>query len=369
MRSLDLLYKRLYEGVNYRLRTLAHGQWAASCRPVSIAILMTERCNARCIHCDIWRNRGKEDSPTSEQWATVLTDLRRWLGPVQVVFSGGEALLKSHTVDLVRHGSSLGLFVEVLSHGYWADQSRIEALAGAQPWRVTVSFDGIGETHSRIRGREGFFEKTAETIQTLKRIRQEQGLGLSIRLKTVIMEPNLDEVDQVAVFAAREGLEVFYQPIEQNYNTPEDSEWFLHSDTWPKDSERAVRAIAELRRLKQQGLPIANSMQQLDAMIPYFRNPANLRVLTQAHQAHEDRPLCSALTMIQIQANGDVTTCVSKPPVGNIKDKPIRDIWEERPRWWEGGCCLETRLPANVIRASDKKQADTATVDDPHQGG
>jgi hypothetical protein len=30
-------------------------------------------------------------------------------------------------------------------------------------------------------------------------------------------------------------------------------------------------------------------------------------------------------------------------PVGNIKSAPIRQIWEERPHWWEGGCCQERR--------------------------
>jgi hypothetical protein len=32
------------------------------------------------------------------------------------------------------------------------------------------------------------------------------------------------------------------------------------------------------------------------------------------------------------------------PPVGNIKTTPIREIWNNRPQWWKGGCCLESRL-------------------------
>src|SRR2546423_13030403 len=144
-------YKRVYDGVNYRLRTFGGGRWASFCRPTSIVFLLTELCNARCVHCDIWKNRGKEDSPTPDQWKTVLSDLRRWLGPVQVTFSGGEALLKATTPEIVAHSASLGLFTECLTHGYWDDQSKIEKLALAKPWRLTVSLDGIGETHSKIR--------------------------------------------------------------------------------------------------------------------------------------------------------------------------------------------------------------------------
>lgn len=344
--SLASVYRRLYEGVNYRLRTVAAARWASYCRPTSITFLLTELCNARCLHCDIWKNRGKEDAPTVDQWKTVLSDLRRWLGPVQVTFSGGEALLRPFTTDLVAYASSLGLFLECLTHGYWDDQSRIEKLAMARPLRVTVSLDGIGETHTKIRGRDKFWEKTITTIRTLQRVRKEQSLRYTIRLKTVVMSQNLHDVANVARFAKEDGLEVFYQPIEQNYNTPEDPRWFEHTENWPKDTSKAMTAVEELIALKGAGLPIANSYQQLEAMIPYFKDPDSLRVTTQSHQAHEGRAVCAALTTLQFQANGDVTVCYGMSPVGNIKTAPIREIWESRPHWWEGGCCQERRCTA-----------------------
>jgi MoaA/NifB/PqqE/SkfB family radical SAM enzyme len=343
MAELRFAYKRAYEAVNYRLRTFAGGRFSSHCRPTSIAILLTELCNARCTHCDIWKNRGKEDSPSADQWKAVLADLRKWLGPVQVFFTGGEALLKPFTIELVEYGSSIGLFVELLTHGYWIDQGKIERLALANPWRVTISLDGIGEAHNRVRGREGFFDKTGATIETLDRVRREKGLRLALRLKTVVMEHNLDDLAKVARFASRPGMDVFYQPIEQNYNTAEDVRWFEHSPNWPKDVERAIRAVEELIRLKKEGLHIANSFAQLEAMIPYFRDPDSMRIATQSHSAHERGASCAALTTLQIQANGDVTNCTGQQPVGNVKLAPVREIWEGRPRWWEFGCCLERR--------------------------
>lgn len=343
MTNLNNLRRRIYEGANYRLRTMAHGQWASLCRPTSIAILMTERCNARCIHCDIWKNRGQEDRPSKQQWQTVLHDLRHWLGPVQVVFTGGEALLNPLTLDLVRYAGSINLFVELLTHGFWQDQKKIEALAAARPGRVTISLDGVGAMHNLVRGRDGFFDRTEKTIQTLLRMRTALNSNLRIRLKTVIMKQNLDDVCNVARFAQQHDLEVFYQPIEQNYNTAEDPLWFQHSDTWPEDRQNATFVVEELKWLKSIGLPIVNSNAQLDAMIPYFNDPAAHRVAIQAHAAHERKLTCSALTTLQIQANGDVTTCSAMAPVGNIKLQPIREIWTTRPRWWESGCCLERR--------------------------
>jgi hypothetical protein len=101
--------------------------------------------------------------------------------------------------------------------------------------------------------------------------------------------------------------------------------------------------VEQLAALKRQGCPIANSFEQLRVMIPYFRDPGALRVLTQNHQAH-DLPVCSALTTLQVQANGDVKGCWKMAPVGNIRTAAIRTLWEQRPRYWERGCCLEERV-------------------------
>lgn len=261
-----------------------------------------------------------------------------------MVLTGGEALLNRDTLELVAFAGSLGLCVELLTHGYWEDQTKIQRLAESRPARVTISFDGVGETHNLIRGRENFATKTEQTIQTLKRMRRDYSLDYSIRLKTVIMRQNLDDVANVARFAQHHGLEVFYQPIEQNYNTAEDSRWFEQSETWPADYAKAIAAVKELCELKREGLPIANTLAQLEVMIPYFADPEASRVAVQSHTAHENQLLCSAMTMLQIQANGDVRTCTSRGSVGNIKAQTIREIWQTRPRWWVEGCCLEERL-------------------------
>lgn len=305
--------------------------------------MLTDLCNARCLHCDIWKNKAKGTRPTVEQWRRVLKDLRSWLGPVSISFSGGEALLVPFSTDLVEQATSVGLFLEFLTHGYWQDQSRIEHLAFANPSRVTVSLDGIGETHDKIRGREKFFERTTASIATLQRVRQRQNLKFIIRLKCVLMSHNLADAAKVAQYADQPGMEVFFQPIEQNYNAPEDPYWFEESDNWPEDADKAVATVQSLISLKARGLPIVNSIAQLQAMVPYFRNPGLTRVTTSMHSAHERKPSCAALTNLQFMPNGDVLTCYGMSSIGNIMDDAIRPIWENRPRWWESGCCLHRR--------------------------
>ena len=334
------VYKELYDGVNHRLRTFAGGRLASLCRPTWISFLLTERCNARCLHCNIWHNKGKEDPPTVEQLTDALTDLRGWLGPAHVCLTGGEALLRPYATDLVAHGSRIGLMIELLTHGWWKDQSRIEALARARPWRVTLSFDGVGATHDTVRGREGFFERTATSIETLKRIRREEGLDFSIRLKTVVMSHNLHGLEDVVRFASQPGMDVLFQAIEQNYNSDEDDpRWFEKTENWPSDPEDAVAAVQRLIALKDEGLSIANSRQQLDEMIQYFRDPFGFEHRWAKASEQELQAGCAALGLFQVQANGDVTVCYKSEPVGNIKHDRPRDIWRKRPHLWAGGCC------------------------------
>ncbi len=340
-------YSRAYSSLQYRLRTIAGGRFADRCRPVSTCLLVTELCNSRCVHCDIWKNRGREDSLSADQWTKVIDDLRNWLGPVHVVFTGGEALIKPFTPDLVAHASQIGLLPEVLTHGYWEDQGKIVRLVRAGPWKITVSVDGIGDIHSTIRGRPRFWERTAQSIDTMRRLRQEEDLDFTIRLKHVIMRHNIDESLRVADFGNREGMEVFFQPIEQNYNTPEDPDWFRHSENWPADVERVISSIERLIDCKRKGWRIANSEAQLAAMIPYFRDPERYRLSVQMHASHERIVSCAALTTMQIQANGDVKVCFRAPAVGNIKTASIQTIWEGRPQFWRSGCCLHSSVVAS----------------------
>ena len=343
-RRLAELYLRGYCAANARLARYFNGRFAAWTRPVSVSILLTERCNARCVHCGIWKNKGREGVPSLEQWKLFMDDLAAWMGAgVVIVFTGGEALLQTFAAELLEHAVRRGLNTELLTHGYWTDHSRLKRVACANPYRITMSLDGIGATHSLIRGRDNFWEYSNASLMALKQWRWENHLDYVIRLKTVVMEQNLNGVGEVARFAREHGFEVFYQPVERNYNTPWDPNWYRSSANWPRDLGRVRAAVEELLHLYDDGYPIANSRAHLQRISDYFADPERLLVRVEAHMAHESKASCGALTTLQVQPNGDVLACCWKPPVGNIMDAPIRQIWRNRPAWWRGGCCLEDR--------------------------
>lgn len=102
--------------------------------------------------------------------------------------------MKPFAQEVVAHAVGLGLFVESLTHGYWEDQQKIERIALTNPWRIAMSLDAIGETHTRVRKRPKFWEWSHRSFQTLLRMRRECGLGYEIRLKTVILSHNYKEI-------------------------------------------------------------------------------------------------------------------------------------------------------------------------------
>lgn len=338
---LAKVYRRLYLAVNYRMRVAFAGRLAHLCRPTSIAILLTKRCNARCIHCNIWKTGRSNDDLTLKDYGTFLSDLRAWLGPVHVSFTGGEALLNPLALDVCAIASRLGLYTELLTNGYCKDEWAAKELVRAGVSQVTVSLDAIGATHSTIRGRNDFWEVTARFLERLKQARDAKGAGLRILLKTVIMRQNVHEVTEVARFARVNRMVVRYQPVEQNYDSPDDPGWFEHAVTWPKNPDDAVAVVERLAAMTREGFPIENSPSDFNAMRSYFANPRFNMVAVQSHMAHEQRPYCSALGNLQIEPNGDVGTCFRKPSIGNVTTASIRNIWRHRPRWWEAGCCHE----------------------------
>ena len=341
---------------SYRLRVLRNGRYAAHCRPAVVTFLVTELCNARCTHCDIWKNKGREHAPTLHQWKQVLLDLRRWLGPAIVTLSGGEALLRKDTPDLLQYGSELGMSMELLSHGYWPDAKRMEEVARANPWKVTFSVDGVGEVHNVIRGKADFWDRTSASLDTLIKLRTQGRHPFKIQLKNVLMRQNLQSATSVARFAAEKGVTVLYQCIEQNYNTAPDPLWYRTSPNWPEDRQAAVEVVDSLIALKRQNLPIDNTLPQLEAMKNYFRDPDALRLRIQAHTAHEPRALCAAMTNLQIRANGDVGACANEPPFGNIKQSPIRELWKNRPRYWKTHCCQQATSEFEASQLHSIKQ-------------
>lgn len=332
---------RVRGGLYRRLQPVAARYWKNLCPPISVTHKLTLKCNARCVHCDIWMKRFENEELSTSEVKSLYSQLRQWFGPFPFVMTGGEALLRPDAVELAIHAARLGLLVEFLTNGYLLEEAA-EGLARSGVERVTISCDGVNpETLNAVRGKSDFFERIAAGVKRLAAYRAESGNHFNIWLKTVVMQNNLAELADIAKMAREWGADVFYQPIEQNYAQKYNSSWYKESDLWIRNTDHVVRVIDELILMKQKGLPIANSEANLKVMSDYFRNPEPMMRSVREHVAEGSSAMClSGVNYFEILPWGGVKVCGEGEEIGSIRKMSPREIWRNRPVCWRGNCTV-----------------------------
>jgi len=137
-------------------------------QPIDAVVAITYRCDSRCNMCNIWKlPPGDEMRP--DEYGRLPSTLR------DINLTGGEPFLRDDIVEIV------GLVNErcrgprfVISTNGFQRRRIVHAAPGlmkiGRNVGLAVSIDGIGETHDRIRGVEGGFKKTMETLGQLKKL-------------------------------------------------------------------------------------------------------------------------------------------------------------------------------------------------------
>ena len=127
----------------------------------------TLRCNLACRHCgsDCRMTSQVKDMPL-EDFLPALDSIARECDPhkVMINITGGEPLVRQ---DLERCGKAFydrGFPWGIVTNGLLLTPERFHSLLDAGMRAVTISLDGIGETHDWMRGRKGLFPKTMAAI-------------------------------------------------------------------------------------------------------------------------------------------------------------------------------------------------------------
>ncbi len=134
-----------------------------------VLVNVTNICDARCMMCNIWKNRD-----AGKSW--LPPELLRSVRPVSTVsFAGGEPFLHRNLVELVRivHDRNPRAKIVFSSNGFRTDaivEGVREILKFHPNTQVTISLDGIGEVHDRMRGVPGAWKKVNRTFDRLGEI-------------------------------------------------------------------------------------------------------------------------------------------------------------------------------------------------------
>jgi MoaA/NifB/PqqE/SkfB family radical SAM enzyme len=194
-------------------------------RPSMIAnFAVTYRCDSRCRNCNIWRmpapKRGElslsEIGEIFERNAEFLSGVR------SIQITGGEPFLRRDLPQVIAavRSSLPRCSFWIPTNGLSPDLvgEATEDILGGLKGRglgVSVSLDGVGETHDAMRGVEGSYRLALATLEKLNNLRGDYP-ALRVSVGMTISEDNRGEIVKVLDVAKRYSADFSLRPV--NYS-------------------------------------------------------------------------------------------------------------------------------------------------------
>jgi MoaA/NifB/PqqE/SkfB family radical SAM enzyme len=297
-------------------------------RPTMIAnFAVTYRCNGRCRTCNIWKMEGPEQGEMSiRDVQSLFEDNRGFLGDVRSIqLTGGEPFLREDLPELVStiHNNLPGCTFWIPTNGMTPDTveetaEMLEVLEG-RSLGISVSIDGLEDTHDEIRGVEGSFRKAVEALDGLSSLRnQHHNLALSVGM--TITKENHGEMPGVAHIAKHHGADFTFRPVNRSEiyyrNTAgAPNPAFIAEEILPS-IQKVGRGLIRTRGLRAS----APTLRYMQGALDYIRDPGRRSL-----------PCSAASDSFFLDPYGNVYPCiVLDAPLGNALEKPLREIWGSR---------------------------------------
>jgi pyrroloquinoline quinone biosynthesis protein E len=166
-------------------------------RPFGLLAELTYACPLHCTYCSNPLNLADfGDELTTAQWRGVLVEARD-LGVLELHLSGGEPLLRRDLVEIVRSGSELGMYTNLITSALGLSARRAEQLKAAGLDHVQISIQAHEPTMSdRIAGTPSFERKVVAA-------RLVKELGWPLTVNVVLHRQNIDRVADIIALLER----------------------------------------------------------------------------------------------------------------------------------------------------------------------
>jgi radical SAM protein len=168
-------------------------------RPLVLIWELTQACELACDHCraEAQPERHPDELTTAE--GKALLDQAREFGENQlVVLSGGDPAARPDLVDLVEHGTDIGLSMTVTPSGTTSlTRDVVQDLADAGIRRMALSIDGgLAEAHDAFRGEDGSFAATLEAASHAR------DAGVPLQVNTTVCRRTVDQLPEIRELVA-----------------------------------------------------------------------------------------------------------------------------------------------------------------------
>ena len=281
--------------------------------PEDLLLVLTYRCNSRCVMCGIWEaDQSGKGELTPEEYARILPD-----SLLYVNLSGGEAFLRPdlpRIVEAVRSAAPKAN-ITLSTNGLQPRQTKKllpEILKHDPGMGFAVSIDGESEMHDRVRGIPGGYAKAYETVKLL----QAEGVtNIRIAFTATVNHAgdNTGHLGKIYDLAIRTGVE-FTVAVAHN------------SDHYFKtNANKGVNTGELATQLDYVARKELKSRRPKSWLRAYF----HMGLVEHARANVRPTPCEAGHTSFMIDPVGNVFPCnILDMPVGNVREAPFLDIWQ-----------------------------------------
>jgi len=293
--------------------------------PCLTTLHVTDRCNARCLTCERWKNAANSEIVSQElsigEWKKLLLDLSKWMSTPWVTFTGGEPFVKEGFYEMLEYANHLNIYTAVDTNGVVFNEKNCGRI-------LNTGLDSIGfslnsrdpKLHDKYKGVEGLHQRIVNAIRYIKKTKPK----VRIIVTLIVTNENYMSLDDFSAWSRRLGVDainfqVIRDVFSQHFGSNRPMRASLTNPYWKiGDIEVLDGQIDLLISKKRRGFPIVTPVKHLEEIKVYFRNPDEL----------PKRTYCDmAFRRLFISPSGEVHLCYFHPSIGNINKDNIRRIW------------------------------------------
>jgi radical SAM protein with 4Fe4S-binding SPASM domain len=285
-------------------------------RPIYAVWEITLACDLACRHCGSRAGRDRPDELSTEE-CLDLVDQMADLGVREVSLIGGEAYLRDDWVQIVRRIRERGMTALMTTGGRGLTPERCRAAADAGLQSVSVSVDGLEETHDRLRAVKGSHRSAFEAFRNLREA------GIRVSANTQINRLSMPEMPAILESIIEAGIHSWQIQLTVAMGRAADEPEILLQ---PYDLLELFPLLAQLKQRCDEARVRLWPGNNVGYFGPY---ESVLRgTMPRGHMAS-----CGAgRATLGIEADGAIKGCPSLPTEawtgGNIRDASLKDIWE-----------------------------------------
>lgn len=278
----------------------------------------TLTCNAKCKHCGSSAEKKKyEGELTTEEIKSAFKQIANDMDASRILINvtGGEPLVRKDLCDVMEFASKeLGFQWGMTTNGILLNDENIEKLKKANMETISISIDGLEQTHDKFRGIPGSYNIIINNIKKLKKA----NFVKHLQVTTVFHKDNISELDEL--YEVMLGLEldswrlVSMDPIGR---ANENDELLLNG--------KEIKQLLDFIKSKKK-----NKRLELTYGCPGFLG------LDYEKEVRKNYFYCrTGINVASILYNGDLFVCPNVPRInrliqGNIKRDNFKEVWDNK---------------------------------------